>query len=109
MFASTDTEYLRYLNGNLTVIDLAKNTTRNFPVSRDIMVTNSFHSYSLRFQYYDLSVIAHHYHVDLDRQLVGPIFSRFGSAVDSLPPLRTSWHTKRLRLIKLLYSVMCKL
>lgn len=59
MFASTDTEYLRYSNGNLTVINLAKNTTRNFPVSQDIMVTNSFHSYSLRSQYYDLSVIAH--------------------------------------------------
>lgn len=42
MFASTDTEYLRYSNGNLTVTDLAKNTTRNFPVSQDIMVPNSF-------------------------------------------------------------------
>ena len=54
MFASTDTEYLRYSNGNLIVADLAKNTTRNFPVSLDIMVTNSFHSFSLRFQYYGL-------------------------------------------------------
>lgn len=47
MFASTDTEYLRYSNGNLTVTDLAKNKTRNFPVSQDIMVTNSF----LRFRH----------------------------------------------------------
>ena len=45
MFAFTDTEYLRYSNGNLTVTDLAKNTTRNFPVSQDIMVTNSFLSF----------------------------------------------------------------
>lgn len=42
---STDTEYLRYANGSLIVTDLAKNTTRNFPVSKDIMVTNSFLSF----------------------------------------------------------------
>ncbi|KAL9958899.1 hypothetical protein ACROYT_G035972 [Oculina patagonica] len=33
----SDTEYIRYSNGNLTVTDLAKNTTKNFAVSKDIM------------------------------------------------------------------------
>ncbi|XP_020601798.1 prolyl endopeptidase FAP-like [Orbicella faveolata] len=41
----SDTEYLRYSNGNLTVTDLAKNTTRNFPVSQDIMDDFNVSSY----------------------------------------------------------------
>ena len=40
LFTFTDTEYVRYSNGNLTVTDVSKNTTRVFPVSEDIMVTH---------------------------------------------------------------------